>query len=157
MSYCAAQIADLATTIYQGINSPSSLSIGYISGWIVDSGNLGDLNNKLSICTFLTGDSPCLVGDFSSDEAAIYQLCFNTDYYETQALAILQGGGSFWTTMVEGDSRVTRSDMVNVSRQFLALQDSAQKTLRLAIQDYKRTHTPIASIDGTNLPAWPSP
>ncbi len=157
MSYCAAQIVQLATTTFQALNSPSSISVAYISGWIIDSGNLGDLNNKLSICSYLTGDSPCIVGEFSSEEAAIYQLCFNTDYYESQSLAILQGGGSFWTTMVEGDTRVTRSDMVNISKQYLALQDNSQKTLRLAIADYKRTHTTIASIDGTDLPAYPSP
>ncbi len=156
MSYCAAQIVQLATTIFQGINSPPALSIGYISGWIIDSGNLGDLNNKLSICAYLTGDSPCLVGDFSADEAAIYQLCFNTDYYEAQSLAVLQAG-SWWIDMSEGDAKVRRSDMVTVSKQFLALQDNSQKTLRLAIQDYKRTHTTIASVDGTCLPAYPSP
>lgn len=156
MSYCAAQIVQLATTIYQGINSPPALSVGYISGWLIDSGNLGDLDNKLSICTYLTGDSPCIAGDFSADEAAIYQLCFNTDYYEAQSLGVLQAG-SYWINLEEGDSKVRRSDMVAVAKQWLSLQDNSQKTLRLAIQDYKRSHTSIGSIEGTNMPAWPSP
>lgn len=160
MSYCTSQILDLASSIYQGIGSPSAQSVGYISGWLTNSGSIGELNNKLSTSFYLTGDAPCLTDDgggFSAEEAAIYLLYYNTSYYEQQSLAVLANGGSFYTTISEGDTRVTRSDMVNVSKQYLALQASSQKTMYVAINQYKRRLSIPAAVDGTCLPAWPSP
>lgn len=155
MSFCADNILILAGTIYSGINSPSAQSIGYISGWLTNPANLGDLNNKLSTCFSFSGD--CIIGGFGSEEASVYQLTYNTDYYESQSLAILVGGGTFWTSITEGDTKINRSDMVAVSRQFLALQKSSQDTMRLAIQDYKRKVSLCVSIDASDLPSWPSP
>lgn len=140
MSFCAQQILALASGVYQEIGSPSSQSPAYISGWMTESGNLGDLNNKLSTSFILTGDSTCITdgcGGFGGEEAAIYTLMYKSDYYELMSLQALQGGGTFWTSMAEGDTRLTRSNIVDISKAYLALNDQSNQFLRLAIHDYK--------------------
>lgn len=136
--YCANQIVTLASDLYQQIGSPSSLSVGFISGWLTDSGNLGDLNNKLSASFFLSAD--CITdsnGGFAGEEAAIYSLMYRGDFYESQSLSVLANGGSSWTSFSEGDTKFTRTDVSKLSKAYLELNAQASKLLRLAIHDYQ--------------------
>jgi hypothetical protein len=158
MSYCVNQIVQLATDIYQDIGSPSSLSVGFISGWLIDSGNLGSINNKLSTSFYLTGDAPCITddgGNFGGEEADIYTLMFKTYFYEGQSLSVLAGGGSFWTSLSEGDTKFSRSDITKISQAYLNLQQSARQDLRLAIADYKLRISVPQSVDAASIYSFP--
>jgi len=154
MSYCVNEIVLLAGQIWSGIGAPSAQSVGYVSGWLMSSGNLGDLNNRLSTDLYISGS--CIV-DMQPEEATIYQSIYNCSYYEGQSLATLAGAGSYWVHLSEGDSKISRSNMVDVSKAYLALHENAQKALYVQVANYKRRVTPIASVDSDNLPAWPSP
>ncbi len=156
MAYCTTQILQLAESIYQGLGSPPAQSVGYVSGWLTSSGNLGMLNNQLSICAYLEGSGPC-IANVGADEAAIYQQSYSVGYYEGQARAALAGGGGFVTSMAEGDTKITRSNMVDVAKAFMGLHENAQKALYVAIAQYKRSHTPVANIEGSSLYSWPTP
>lgn len=160
MSYCVDQIVQLATDIYQSIGSPTSLSVSFISGWLVDSGNLGALNNKLCTSFYLSGDAPCITdggGGFAGEEADIYTLMYRGDFYESQSLGALAGAGSFWTSLAEGDTRVARTDITKVSAAYLALNAQNNKLLRLAISDYKLRITVPQSVDYCAPWSYPSP
>src|SRR4051812_26764443 len=118
MSLCTDQILALSSGIYQSIGSPPSQSIGLISGWLTNSGSmLGDLNNRLTTCFYLSGDAPCLAGGFGADEASIATLVYQAQYFQMAASNALLGGGlTLWTRMAEGDSTISRSDPVQVSK-----------------------------------------
>lgn len=160
MSYCTSDILPLASGIYQDLGSPGSQSVGYISGVLTSSGFLGSLNNKLFTSFYLSGSNPCITdagGGFGAEEADIMELMYKTDYYELRALSILDGGGTFWTSLSEGDSKITRESTANLSKQYLALQSSSQQTLRIAIGDYQRRISSPQSVDAASLYSFPSP
>ena len=136
MSYCTQDILLLAQDIYIDLGQPSNLSIGYISGYITSPGTLGDLNNKLNGSFTLTGVAPCIADPFAAEEAAVLESMFKIQYYQQQSLAALANGGSFWTSLSEGDTRVSRVDAVKISKGFLDLKTDALKELRLQIHDY---------------------
>lgn len=154
MSYCTSDILLLAGQIYTGVNSPSNLSIGYLSGWLMSAENVGELNNRLSTSLSISG--ACIL-DMGPEEATIYGSIYSMDYYEQQSLAALAGGGSYWESLSEGDSKVSRTSVVNISKAYLALHDNAEKALYVSIAQYKRRVSIPATVDGTDLPAWPSP
>lgn len=158
MPYCSESIAALANQIYQDIGSPTALSVTFISGWITNSGGMiGSLNNKLSTNFWISGDEPCIVGGFGGEEAVIANLDFKTDYYGNQSRSVLTGGGSMWTSISEGDTKISRSDVVNVSKQYLQMQKDSRETLRLAIQDWKRSHIGIEIVDAEQTYSRPTP
>lgn len=156
MSYCTSDILLLAGQIYTGIGAPSNQSVGYISGWLTTEANIGELNNRLSTDMSLTGSAPCIDG-MGPEEAAIYQNLYVMGYYESQSLAALAGGGSYWISMSEGDSKISRSNVVDISKAYLALHENAQSTLYVQINQYKRRLAIPACVVGTDLPAYPSP
>ncbi len=143
--------------MYQEVNSPPALSIGYISGWITNSANLGDINNKLDASFCLTGDQPCIAGGFGKEESNIYTLMFKSDYYESQSLAALTSNPTFWTSMQEGDTRLAREGTAAISKAYLALNQQSNQFLRLAIHDYKLRLTVPQTVDANSLYSFPSP
>lgn len=158
MSYCVQQIVQLAGEIYTGIGAPSSLSVGYISGWLVSSGNLGDINNRLTTCFSLSGDAPCIVGGFGAPESSIYELMFQTSYYLQQANSVLANGGNVpWTSMKEADTSITREGTVARSKAYLNLYESTDGNLRVAVANWKLAHSIPLTVDGSSLYSWPSP
>ncbi len=158
MSYCVQQIVQLAGEIYSGIGAPSSLSVGYVSGWLVSSGSLGGINNRLTTCFSLTGDSPCIVGGFGASESAIYELMFRTDYFLQQANAVLANGGTqAWLTMKEGDTTISRESTAARAKVYLEIYRETEDDLRVATANWKLGHSIPASVDGSSLYSWPSP
>ncbi len=158
MSYCGNEIAIWAGQIYTGIGAPTNISVGYISGWLTYSGNLGTLNNRLNTCFYFTGDSPCLVGGFGPQEASIYELFYESSYYFGRANAILAGGDSApWLSLSEGDSKVTREGTAARAKAYMELYNATNKNLDVAVANWKLGHSIPCTIDGTDLPAWPSP
>lgn len=154
MSYCVNEITLLAGHIWSGLGAPTAQSVGYVSGWLMTSGNLGNLNNRLS--TDLSISGACING-MEPEEATIYQSIYNCEYYESQSLATLAGGGTFYTSLSEGDSRMTRTSPVEIAKAYLALRENSQKALYVQVANYKTRVTIPACVDSTDLPSWPSP
>lgn len=156
--YCAPQIVQLAGEIYTGIGAPANLSVGYISGWLTSSGNLGGLNNKLTTCFYFSGDGSCIVGGFGGIEASIYQSIYTSNYYLSRANVLLAGGDtSSWISLAEGDSKVTREGISARAKVYLDMYSATTKDLNIAIANWKLGHTPITTVDASELPSWPSP
>lgn len=161
MAFCTPEILALSSGIYQDLGSPSNISVGYISGYLTSSGNLGDLNNKLSVRFGWTGSSPCIVSfdtnqPMDSDEQSIYALVFKDQFYQ-QASSNALAGTAQWTKLVEGDSSISRDGAAAISKAYQSMAEANLKRLRLAIQDYKRANTSVASIDASPLYSFPAP
>lgn len=162
MAFCTPEILALASGIYSDLGSPTNISVGYISGYLTSSGNIGDLNNKLSVRFGWTGAGPCIISfdtgqPMDSDEQSIYSLVFKDQFYRQQALLALTSSTPFWTRLAEGDSSISRPSPAEISRAFQGLIDSNQKALRLAIGDYKRAQTSVGSVDAQSLYSFPAP
>jgi hypothetical protein len=159
MSYSVTQVVQLATDIYQNIGSPSSLSVGFISGWLLDSGNLGGLNNKLSTSFYITGDANITDGggNFGGEEADIYNMMYMSSFYASASLGVLAGGNSFWISVAEGDTKITRDKYTDIAKQYIAMKTDNDKNLRLAISDYKLRINVPQSVNFCPPYSYPSP
>ena len=157
MSYCTEQIVLLAGNIYTGIGAPTSQSVAYVSGWVTSSGALGDINNRLGTSYYLSGTSPCIAGEFGPQEGQIMTLIYQRDYYFTEARRVLAGGGTFWTSMADGDTRLSRESATKVAREYRELSKDMDHELRLAIHDWKLNHSLTVSVNASPLASWPTP
>lgn len=158
MSFCTDQILSLASGIYQSIGSPTSQSVGFISGWLTSSGGmLGEVNTKLDTCFYISGDAPCIAGGFGPDEMYITTLVYQANYYESRALNALASIGTPWTNMKEGDTSITRESSVNISKQYLAMHANAVDQTRISMRDYKLNRTIPGTVDASDLYSFPSP
>lgn len=155
MSFCSDDILLLAGTIYSGVGAPPAQSVTFVSGWLTAPNTLGDLNNRLSTAFAYTGG--CIAGGFTATEGALLNLIYNYTYYEQQSRAVLTAGGIMWTSMGEGDSRVTRASPVEMSRAFLALSKDAKEDLYVGIANWTTNHSAPCSVDTQPPAAWPSP
>lgn len=156
MSFCTEQILLLASGVYQELNSPTEISVGYISGIFTSSGNLGSLNLKLSTCFWFSGDAPCIAGGFGAEEAAIYALTYQTQYYSRAAHNVLITAGG-WTNLSEGDSRVAREGSAQRSKGYLELSKNADQNLRIAVNHWKVAHSIPGQVVAASLASWPTP
>lgn len=157
--FCSPQILNLATQIYNDINAPSDQSVGYISGWLTNSGAmLAELNNRLGTCYWMSGDSPCIV-DFGPQEGAIANQIYQSNYYKRQTLAVLQGGVDCtpWTQIAEGDSRVTRESRTSFAKEYRGLYKESEEKLDTLIHMWTLNHTIPAGIDAAQTYQYPSP
>lgn len=156
MSYCAEQILGLATDTWNQIGSPTSISVGWISGVYSSSGHLGALNNRLTTCMYLSGDSPCIVG-MGAEEASIYQLSYLNGYYRGLSASVMGQSSITWTRLREGDSSVERESSVSMSKAYTAIWQENNKQLNVAVANYKLGVSIPRSIDSAALPGWPTP
>lgn len=155
MAYCSNEVQALAYSIYQSIGSPTSQSVGFVSGWLMDPNNLGDLNNRL--CTSFYTSGNCIVPDLGPEESDIYGQIYIWQFYNNMAVSALANGGSFWTSLTEGDTKIGRDSPVNVSKAYMALNTNAERTLRQAVHDYKLRLSVPQSVDAASLPSYPTP
>ncbi len=157
MAFCAAQILELATDLHADVGCPSSITPSYISGWFVQSGHLGDLNNKLGTCFYLSGSSPCIAGGFGPEEAAIYSKIYTLRYYNGVTQGLLTSAANPWTALSEGDSKIVREGPAATSKVLVSLIKENNAQLRLAIHDWKRNHSIPGQVVAESLASYPSP
>lgn len=157
-SFCTEQILLLAGSIYTGIGAPSAQSVGYVSGWLTSSGGmLGDLNNRLGTSFYLSGAGPCIAGGFTPEEGAIAAMIYDMSYSFGQARAALANGGSMWTSIAEGDTKINRASAVEVSKAYRGMATDAETTLNGMIHDWKLNHSLATTVNAESLASWPSP
>jgi hypothetical protein len=157
MSYGTPEVLKMASGIMADLGNPTDISIGYVSGWITSSGGmLGEVNFRLSIYTHLTGDSPT-IENFGDQEESIARLFFKRDYYEKRSLAALTATTMPWTNIKDGDSSITRESSVAISKAFNTLYINADNQSKVAVANWKRSNTNLATVDAMTLYSWPSP
>lgn len=155
MPYCETDVQSLAYSIYKSVGSPSDQSVGFVSGWLMDPMNLGELNNRLSTSFYISGN--CILDDFDKEEANIYSQIYVWQFYNNRALSVLMNGGTNWTSLAEGDSKISRESPANISKAYMALNTNAEKTLRQAVHDYKLRLSVPQTVDASSLYSNPTP
>lgn len=158
MSFCTDHVLLLAGSIFTGLGSPSAQSVGYVSGWLTSSGTLGGLNNRLNETYYLSGAQPCIAGGFGPNEGEILRIIYEREYYQQKAREALVGGGNaLWTSMADGDSRLTRASPVDVARGWMSLSKDSEQTLYVAVANWKKGAVLAATVDYSSLYSYPTP
>ena len=157
MSYSSLDLQNLATSTWADLGQPSNITPAYISGWFVESGNLGGLNNKTFNSFYVSGGSAITDGNgnFDGSEADIYKLMYTITYWRGQSASLLSNGGSFWLSIQEGDTRLTRANVADLMRAAKEEAESAQKQLGFALHDYNLRLSTPQSVNAAQPPPWP--
>lgn len=156
MSFCTQDILTLASGIYEDLNSPSALSIGYISGVLTSSGFLGNINNRLN-CSFWIESGTCIAGGFGAEESDIASTLFQMNYCRQQSMAVMQGGGAFVTTIKDGDSTISMEGKSKLAAEWRAMRKELEDTLRVAVANWSRGHVAPVTVDAASLASYPVP
>ena len=131
----APYISGLATLIYDDLNSPVDISTSSIQTKLTSDGFLGKLNNSINT-TYLTAS-----GDISPElgvnEQNIYSLMYISEYYTKKIMAIAGGTDISWTSIQDGDSRITRSSQTETAKMFKDLKRLADEELIRLTNNYR--------------------
>lgn len=146
------------TSIVDDIGNPS-YSYYYVSGWVFDPSNLGQLNILLDTCfeiESLTDESGVVTGrvfdpDFTPFEQAIYKQMFECFYYSKESksslISVTSGVGG-WTSITEGDRTISRSNLNEVAKTFRGLSSECKDSLSTLIHAYLRAKGGPAQVAG---------
>jgi len=156
-------VGKLAYGIWQDLDSPTTPSVTFISGWIGAERGVGQLNTLLNLEIivdedgvhagelFVIGDCSGVyeVGDFypilGNTEKAIYTELYKVDYYQKKVrdslAGILEGGDSLstdWTSLTEGDTIIRRVNKNEVAKTYRNMSKDSRAYLDNLVSDYNR-------------------
>lgn len=140
-------IFNFVNNIYQDLGSPDDYSTDRIYAWMLDNANIGKLNNLIGTCfsgVAFKNDCGNITGyaidpNINNDQLAIYKMLFDYEYYKNAAGSSAKSSlviGDDWVSMGEGDSRVTRINKNEVSKNFRALAKDAKEDLDKSVKMY---------------------
>lgn len=144
---CTYSLSQFIHNVYEDLGNPSSYSISRLSGWFLDDSNIGKLNNLIGtqisgICLKDGGNNITgynLSPEPNNDQYAIYKMLFDYEYYKNEARLSAQSSliiGDDWVSMGEGDSRITRVNKNEVSKNFRALAKDSKEDLDKSVKMY---------------------
>jgi len=133
--------------VYRELDYPSDYTQARISGWFLDSANVGQLNNLIGT-SYMPGALYDSSGNqtgwaispvISGNELGIYKMLFNYNYYFHLARTVAVSAtrvGQDWVSMQEGDSKITRVNKNEISKNLRGLAKDAKETLDKAVKMY---------------------
>ena len=143
---CAAYLQDLANSIWVDLGSPTDLSPAAIQSKLTSAAFLGKLNTLIDTC-YILDDSGNIVPDLGLEEQAIYQLMYEVDYYTGKINNTLNGYGTAFISLQDGDSRIVKSDIVNVARLYRDQQAQLYRELGMLVGSYRSDGAQPSSVD----------
>lgn len=102
---CCDSITDLAQNIFYDLGQPSGQPPSYIQSRLASASYVGQLNNLLGSC--YAPISGCLVPELSTDDAGIYSIMYQHNYYTTKLNQTLAGLSPGAISISDGDSKIT--------------------------------------------------
>lgn len=140
-----AYITDLATLIYGNLGSPSDLSVSSIQTKLVSAGFLGGLNNSINTSySIVSGDiSP----ELGINEQNIYSQMYSSEYYARKIMQIAGGTDINWTSVQDGDSRITRSSQTEVGKLFKDMKKQSDEKLDKLVGSYRINASTPSSVE----------
>lgn len=138
---------NFVNNIYAELDEPSDYSLARISGWFLDSSNVGNLNNLIgtSYKPYAFPDASGRITGFgivpavSGNELGIFKLLFEYNYYyrlSRYTATSIMTVGQDWINLQEGDSKITRINYNEVSKNLRGLAKDAKETLDKAVKMY---------------------
>lgn len=144
---CTYSLSQFISGVYEDLGDQSSYSLYRLSGWFLDEANIGKLNNLIGtqisgICLkdeFDNTTGYALSPDVSNDQYAIYKMLFDYEYYKNEAKFAAASSliiADDWVSMGEGDSKVTRINKNEVSKNFRGLAKDTKEDLDKSVKMY---------------------
>jgi len=144
--------------VYIDLGEPIDYTPARLSGWFLDSANIGKLNNLIG--THISGvqllDSLggvtgyALESDVTSEEYSIFKNIFEYEYYKNlsrnAASSALQSND--WISLREGDSSITRINKNELSKNFREMANLAKQDLNYAVKMYLKYNASPAQVVG---------
>lgn len=141
------QFTYFVNNIYRELDYPTDYTAARISGWFLDYANLGQLNNLIGTnytSSVLLDSNEKITGYsinpvISGNELGIYKMLFNYNYYFHMARSVAVSAtrvGQDWVSMQEGDSKITRVNKNEISKNLRALANDAKDTLDKSVKMY---------------------
>ena len=135
----------LATQIYSDLGCPAGLSPGGIETKLASDPFIGKLNNLISMC--YSGVSGNISPALDANEQSIYSLMYQTDYYTTKLNQTLNGTDISWTSLSEGDSRITRVSAVEQAKVYKDMSRQLNDQLQYLITTYRTNPMQPRSVE----------
>jgi len=83
---------------------------------------------------------------------------YQVNYYNKARLAVLvNNGDTAWVTLKESDSTITRSNVVEIAKQYGALYADANQKLKDAVHYWTLNNSVVQGIDSAENYSWPTP
>jgi len=140
-----AYITDLATLIYNNLGAPSDVSISSIQTKLVSTGFLGRLNNSINTSySIVSGDiSP----ELGINEQSLYSQMYISEYYSRKINQIIGGTDISWTSIGDGDSKITRSSQTEVAKVYKDLKKQADEEITRLTNAYRVNASEPSTVD----------
>lgn len=152
------KLVDLADQTYRNLSSPDDISIPSIAAYYRFGVNLGELNSLLGKNYSVDENSLEIVEsdgtEIGIDEAAIYELIYNLDYYKRQIRRYL-GAGSVDVMILEsatsdgGNLKFVNRN--NIAASFSKLKTETQEELNKLINYYKFGKGRATQVTGDDI------
>jgi hypothetical protein len=132
--------------VYVDLGEPIDYSPARLSGWFLDSANVGKLNNLIG--THISGvsvkdDSENIIGydlapNVGGDEYSIYKNIFEYEYYKNLSRNVASSAlqSNDWVSLREGDSSITRINKNELSKNFRSMAAMSKEELDRAVKMY---------------------
>lgn len=115
-----AYIQTLASGLWEELNSPSSVSVSFISGKLVSDSFLGQLGSLTFKC--YQSISGCIEPPLDNGEQGIYSALYLSDYYKKQVVNYIGAAGvNRVLSVAEGDSRISFGNKTSEAKEIRAL------------------------------------
>jgi len=144
-----ADITNLAQSIWNDLGQPTDTSTSYIQSKLVSNAFIGKLNNLIFAC--FSGVSGDITPPLSTDQLGIYASLYEVDYWTTKLNTLLNGNDLSWTTLQDGDSRITRVSAVEQGRLYRDMQKQLMDQLNRQILAYNLGNSAPNSVDYPNI------
>lgn len=137
----------VATGIWEQIGSPTSISVSSIYTKLISSGSVGKLDILINGCHYIDSGE-CIAPVLSSEEISIYEQLYLVDYYAKAALQTQGAPGTLqWTSLAEGDTKISRANPNEIAKFYKDLQKAAQTQLDNLVDLYRRNSALARSSD----------
>jgi hypothetical protein len=144
MATCAL-ITNLANQIWQDLGQPSDTPVSYIQSVLVGGASLGRFNALTANCyAIVAGD---IVPAMGLEEQGIYTLMYEVDFYTRKINALTNGSDIDYVTIVDGDSRITRTSTLDKIRLLRDMQSQLQRQLRILLSSYRQGRSNARTVD----------
>ncbi len=151
---------DFIYQVYSDLGERPDYTEEYLTAWFLDPANLGVLINKTGVefsldvlrdnrCQILSID---ITPQMGNDILAIYKSIFDDFFYGREAKRCLYGSydGGAWTTLEEGDSKISRVNKSELARTFSLMQKDSREATSRMVKEYLRNKASSQSVDGND-------
>ena len=151
---------DFVGSVYEQIGQPTAYPLPRVSGWLLDNSNLGKLNNLIGtnyVSEYVSGITGySITPQPGNNELAIYSLLFEYNYYSQlardTAISASTAAGD-WTSLAEGDSRISRVNKNEVSKTLRGLASDIKQNLDKSVKMYLKYEATPSQVVGDDTVA----